>query len=410
MLAGIVLVTIVAYLNIFQNGFAIDDHVFIGKYHPTIAQAFRGSVPAGHEGVYRPVRGLLYTAYYQLFGTNPFFYHLHSLVVHLTATALVFFIISVIARSESASDAAISHNRMRSPRRQNGLAMTAGVAALLFGLHPVHTESITYIASSMDMTGIVFFLASFLLYVSSLARNVARGKLRWGSILSIILALLAFFTYEMTLTLPILLVLYELVLRTPPVIPAHAGIYEDGSVPAEAGIKPGMTQRILPYFFGAAGYLCIRFFLLGIISRGVWLAGSVYLTALTMTKVLVHYLWVTIFPVHLTNNHIISPGIEAFVYRGYRTAAILSQSILDPEILFLIGVIGGIGVIGWNLRKTMPLVSFGVAWFFVTLLPVMGLVPQGSVFNERMLYLPSVGFVMVVAYAFVLSKQRLLLV
>ncbi|MEK9143406.1 MAG: tetratricopeptide repeat protein [Patescibacteria group bacterium] len=399
----ILFVTTLVYLPIFRNNFTIDDHVFIGKYHPSIAEAFRGAVPSGHEGVYRPVRAMIYTAYYNLFGTNPFWYHLHSLLIHLAATVLVFFIVSVIARSDS--DEAIPLGKRllrqvqsctwlrfaRNDKIRNGLAMTAGVAALLFGLHPVHTESITYIAASMEMTGVVFMLGAFWLFVRS-----PRRRNGLAMTLSVVLALLAFFTYEMTITLPILLVLYEWILRVPSVIPAQAGIQRRKDwIP----VFTGMTQRVLPYFFGAGVYLFIRFFVLGITSRGTYLGGSIWYTILTLPKVLMHYLWVTVWPVGLVNNHIISPGIEAFVYRGYRTVAILGQSILDPEILGAIGVIGGIGVIGWKMRKKYPLVSFGIAWFFISLLPVMGFVPGGSMFNERMLYIPSVGFVMVAGWA-----------
>lgn len=119
---------------------------------------------------------------------------------------------------------------------------------------------------------------------------------------------------------------------------------------------------------------------------------------LTMTKAMLKYIWLTAWPVQLANNHSIFAGMEAFVYRGYRTAAIAGQSILDPEILLAIGVIGGIGVIGWKMRKTYPLVAFSIGWWFISLLPAAEIIPQGSVLNEKLVYLPSVGWVLLIAY------------
>ena len=169
--AVIIFLAILAYSNIFGNKLVVDDHIFVGTYHPSIPEAFTGVVPLGHEGVYRPIRGLFYT----LYGSNPVIYHLNSLLVHVLSTVLVYLIISHITRL-----------------RRMGL-----ITGILFALHPVHTETITYIASGMDSIGIVFFLASFYLYL----------KNRFW--ISILFALFAFFTTEMTLTLPILIIFHE---------------------------------------------------------------------------------------------------------------------------------------------------------------------------------------------------------
>ena len=421
--AIILLVTTVAYLPIFTNGFVIDDHVFVqhqsdgagfvGGYHPTIVEAFRGAVPPGHEGVYRPIRGVIYTLYFNLFGTNPFFYHLHSLLVHLAATVLVYLIVSVIARSrdpslslraaakqshnDSSGQAPQSHTNVGSLRRPNGLAMTAFIAALLFGLHPVHTESITYIASSMDMTGVVFMLGAFWLYVRSL-----RHPNGLAMTISVILALLGFFTYEMTITLPLLLVLYEWIFRVSSVIPVYTGIQRKKDwIPAFAG----MTQRVWPYFAGAAGFFVVRFALGVGLGRGEYLAYSFFHTQLTMIKMWVKYLGLLVWPVTLSHNHTVVQGFEAFMTPYSDQAAILSQTILDPEILLSIGVIGAIGVIGWKMRKKHPLVSFCVGWFFISMLPVAYIFPQGTAIAEKYLYIASVGWVMAFSYIFVKLVQ-----
>lgn len=189
-IAIILILTAAAYSNIFFNQKAVDDKIFIGAYHPSVAEAFAGVVPKGHEGVYRPVRGLLYLVYFQLFGANPFFYHLHSILVHLISTGLVYLIIREIGV-------------IGGIRGDKGGEKIGWIGGLLFGLHPIHTESITYIAASMEMTGVMFMLGSFYLYITIFK------QFQITHILSLFLALLAFFTYEMTLTLPLLILWYE---------------------------------------------------------------------------------------------------------------------------------------------------------------------------------------------------------
>ncbi len=347
----ILLLTTLVYSNIFQNQFVIDDKTFIvswddSKSLANIPKLLAGSLPAGHEGVYRPIRSLIYSFYYQIYVTNPFGYHLHSLLVHLASTLLIYFISFKITKKQT----------------------VAFIAGLLFATHPIHTETITYIASSMDVTGIVLFLAAFYLY------------LKKSLLLSVILATLAFFTNETTLSLPILIMLYD-------------WCFENLSIRKFINKGKVYALFLLPAIF----YVLIRFLVLHISGRGPYLANSVYLTFLTMIKVLIKYLSLVILPVNLVNNHIISKGIEAFVYRDYRTDAIKAQSILNSDILvyLLILIIIFIGAI--KLRKKFPVLTFVIGWFFIALLPVSEIIPQGSMLNERFLYIPSFGFVLILA-------------
>lgn len=383
----VLLITALAYVNIFFNGPAIDDKIFLGKYCPSVVEAFRGVVPKGHEGVYRPVRGVIYSVYCKIWGSNVWGYHLHSLLVHLAATGLVYLIVGALRATP----------------------LLPFITALMFGLHPVHTESVAYMTASMDTTGIVFMLASFYLYI----RNPFGFPLSKGEWLSLFFATLAFFTYEMTLTLPLLILWYGVVMgggaknRAPTVtlsapLSSRAKRSEvEGSLHSRVrsvGMTrvANLTRKIWPYFGMLVFYLVVRMGVVGFAGRAPFLANSAYLTAITMPKVIIKYMQLMVWPVNLANNHMIAPGIEAFVYRGYRTAAIAAQSILDPEILLSLMVI--MVIIAWAVihRKKYPLIAFGIGWFFISLLPVLEIVPQGSMLNERSLYLASFGFVLVI--------------
>src|SRR3990167_4657703 len=115
-LAVVLLITALAYLNIFGNGFVIDDQYFIVE---------KSANPVSQQGVFRPIRSLLYTTYFQIFGTtNSTGYHLHSLLVHLAATGLVYLIILNFKF--------LILNQGQKSKILNNLAF---IAALLFGLH-----------------------------------------------------------------------------------------------------------------------------------------------------------------------------------------------------------------------------------------------------------------------------------
>lgn len=369
----IAVLTFLAYSNIFRNEFVIDDRAFIVDWQVknslgNVVEFFKGAVPSGHEGVYRPLRSIIYALDWRLFGDKPFGYHLQSILIHLASTVLVYLIVETLIEA--------NFKRMKANERMGHLLPF--LAALLFGLHPIHTETITYIASSVESIGIVFFLLSFYLFLKFSQRQKRQEMLY---IWSVGLAILAYLTTELTLALPLVIILYEICFK-------------------KITLR-NFNKRLIfysPYLVFAVIYILIRFLVIGVGARGPYLADSVYLTVLTMTKVFVKYLSLLILPINQANNHIISEGIEAFVYRDYRTGSIMAQSILDLEILAAILVIlvllaGAVGVI-----KKQPIFSFGIGWFFLTLLPVSEIVPQGSVLNEKFLYLPSFGLIFVLVW------------
>lgn len=355
----IILLTALAYSNIFQNSFLLDDETFIINWEQVksfnyIPELLRGEVPEIHRGVYRPVRSLLYLVYQQVYGVSPFGYHLHGLVVHLLSAVLVYLIIQSITKKRNA----------------------AFLGSLLFGLHPVHTESITYISASMEMTGVVFSMTSFWLYLFQ--KNNSDRKIVY--LLSLFFAFLAFFTYEMTLTLPLLIILYDLCFLN----------------------KKNFWQRVkvyTPYFGGVAAFLFIRLSVLNIpVDRGDYLGFSFYHTMLMMTKVMWKYIWLLISPINVSYIHDLAPGFESFMTYHSNVPAILSQTIFDWDVLAAIFGLIILGVIAIKACKKLPLVTFCLGWFFIGLIPVSYIFPQGIAIADKYLYTSSVGFVLLLAW------------
>ncbi|MBI2595305.1 hypothetical protein HYW46_01045 [Candidatus Daviesbacteria bacterium] len=364
---GLVIVlvaTFLVYANSLQNGFVIEDDIYIKNWSLTqslanIPKMFGGdTAPTGNYGIYRPLRGVFYAISYAMWGaSNPLIYHTQALLVHLIITGLVFLIALQVFKKP----------------------YLATLAGLLFGLHPIHTEPVDYLTANFDAVSYIFFFGSLYFYLKSLKLP----KFDINYYLSLALATLGFFYFEMTLTLPFLVLAYDFCFRR-----KMFKKWED-------------TLKIYgPYFFAAGVFLFIRIVLLNMTVRGEYLGGSFYLTMLTMVKVIVKYLYLLIFPLNLSINPQIADGIYSWVHPLARMDKILSQSIFNPDILARLGLLGGLFYAAYFFYKKLPMVPFCIFWFFISILPISYIIPQGPIMQERYIYTASFGFVMLLVYLF----------
>ena len=320
----IVLVTAFSYSNIFQNEFVWDDPHFIVSWEEiqdlrNIPNLLMGDLPPEHRDVYRPIRSVSYALSYQLFGTDPFGYHLLSISVHLLCTILIYLIVLRITKKN----------------------MVALITSLLFGAHPVHTEAITFITTSFDIIGMTFFFAAFHFYLLSQQKgnpdHIAHYRVAY--FISILCAAIAFFTYELTLTLPFLLVLHQ------------------SCFGRQTGLNLWSKVKVhLPYFLAAIIYLTIRFVVVEVGSRGGYFAGSFYHTSLTMLKAFTKYLLILLFPINIGIEHVLPTNILTLsAYAVNKPAAFLSQSIFDPAVVLSILLFFGIFLLRLVLNYISPI-------------------------------------------------------
>lgn len=350
----VILTTFLTYFNILQNEFVWDDKDFVLNWEETrnfnnIPAFFKGSVPFPHEGVYRPLRSIFYAFSYKMYGLDPLGYKIQAITIHLICAVLIFFIVLRIIKNRAISF----------------------MSSLLFAVHPVHTESITFTSASFDTIGIIFFFASFLAYLYA---RQNKTKLYYY-VVSIILAILAFFTYEMTLVLPLIIVLYEFCFN-----------------------KNGLIKNLkvsAPYFVFALTYLFIRIGILHIIGRGLYVGDSFYITMLTMAKVFFKYISIIILPINLNILPFVSEGISSLYITKQ---AALSQSVFDAQIIFSISALVCLAIIAIVNFRQHPIITFCICWFFICLSPVAYIIPQAALLSERYLYISSFGFTLLISF------------
>jgi len=298
-----------------------------------------------HEGshYYRPLVSLSFFLDVQAWGFNPMGFHLTNLLAHL-ATAL-----AVLALA----------------RRLTGSVLAAAVAGVAFALHPIHTESVTFISGRTDVLATLFFLLALLGYVRW--RHEGGPLVFAGSLVAFFLGLAA---KEVAVTLPLVLVLYD----------RMVGPKERG-----AGALARALARYAAYGGVVALYLVVRMASLGALvesDSGTW--GTLLTRVLTATKIVATYAWLTLVPFPANPYYVIVP-------------------VLWPPPADWWAATGGLAVLlaltVWAAWRA-PVWGFAAIWFWVTLIPSVGVdllpVPT-AIMAERFLYLPSVGFCLLLA-------------
>ena len=311
------------------------------------------------ERYYRPLVTLSYALEYKVWGYRPVLSHAINLIFHAFNSILIFVLLARLVPTWR----------------------IAAAAALLFAAHPIQTNCAAYVNGRMEILCTFFFLISIILFIKIRDHSNKQKCFLPLSIISFVLALLS---KEMALTLPfILLILYFFFVK-----PASAP-----RLPTPDSKQLNIENRKLkisnlnitifaPYFLIAIGYLAFRFFYVGGSALQTQRSLTPYLTFLMMLKATVLYMKLLIYPVKLCADYFSLP---------------VSVSILDKEILSSAGAIIAVlafAVYGlWRNR----LVFFSIFWFFITLLPVMNIIPLLTFVSEKFLYLPSIGFCILLA-------------
>ena len=352
----IFLLTFLAYSNMFHNPFFMDDHDFIVDWPliqdwDNLPRFFWGyTPPPGQEGIYSPLKTLIHAINYHLFGLDPFKHHIFAFVNYLVSIVIVYKIGMFFLRDRFATF----------------------LCALLFAIHPVHSEYVFSLTGSVDAVGVNVLFISFYFYVKSRKEEGKSGRNLY--LLSLGFALISIYLHELCIALPIMFLWYDLCFS---------------SWRTE---KKKISLRILPFVLISVSYVIAKYLTLGEITRGRYVYDSFYLTMLITVKAWAKYVYISLFPVTLTLNHVISKGIYSFDQDDFDRVAVLSQSVFDPQVLIALAVLGFLGYVAYKNYRKNPLITFCIGWFFLGLLPGSNIVPSGVYFAERYLYAGSLGF------------------
>jgi len=368
-----------AYSNSLSNQFVHDDNYqivrnpYLHRDEPLTRLLFSdvwGYQTPGRTGTsnyYRPLQMLAYRWIVQLGGMQPRAFHWVNLVLHLMVSAVAYLIYWVLTSNY-------------------GLSVSG---AVLFVLHPIHTEAVAWIASLPELGCALFYLLSFWLFlrhqspVAPVEKPLKKKKQAPKARLPKLAARRSGYGTTSLAACAVSLLFKEMALTLPILIGVYAFAFPQGRGDWRGRIR-AVAQQSWPYLAVVAGYLLLRYQVLGFISKSqqVW-SLSLSAQVLSILHLMAMYWYKLLVPVNLNAFYGFQP-----VY-GFG----------DGRAWAAIGSVGVLAGLTWYGFRRAPVASFAAGWVFLTLLPVMNIRGVGvNVFTERYLYIPSWGFCLLVPW------------
>ncbi|MDP2921197.1 MAG: tetratricopeptide repeat protein [Candidatus Omnitrophota bacterium] len=286
---------------------------------------------------------------------NVFGYHFVNLLIHLCSSILVFWLIRLTLSAPAVK-------KDRSFRRADLIALAG---ALVFLVHPAQTESVTYIYQRSASLAGFFYIFSLCLYIKArLLRPEGEGPGAHRQVIlyvfSLVMAVISMLTKENAMTLPLMILLYEFYFLS-----------EDRRVKWKYSAPFFIISLIAPallFLTRPSTFLDIQTFM------GESVTARHYL--LTQFRVVVTYIRILFVPFNQNLDY------------DYA----ISKSLFELPVLASLFVLIFILAAAVRAFAKYRLVSFGIFWFFVTLLPESGIIPLRDVIFEHRLYLPMAGY------------------
>jgi Flp pilus assembly protein TadD len=363
------LVAVAVYANSVVNEFVFDDRLLIEKNPIVQGEGTAGELLLApyHLGVelsttalYRPLALASFALDYLWSGLDPFGYHIVNILLHAAVSVLV----------------------LRLGTRLGMSSFAAAAGAVLFAVHPVHTEVVANLAGRAELLAALFYLVAMVAYSGP-------GSHRGRCIIAGVGLLLALLSKESAATLLGVAVLWDLTLGR------------------RGGESVGERLRdrrfeLLALVVAVAAYLALRAIALGgaLVAPVVPYVDNPLVDSplserwATAAVVTIRYLGLLVLPIRLSPD--------------YSYAQILPVGLANPGALVALVVVAGVlGAVVWSFRRS-PKVAFLGSFAVISFLPASNvLMPIGTIMGERLLYLPSVAFCLLLGHGVGILRERL---
>ena len=328
------------YVNALHGDFLVDDEAVILRdvrihdlYHFT--RNFRIG-PGQLEYLSRAIN-------WHISAADPFSYHLTAVIAHLFCVILLFILCNLLFK-----------NRVLS-----------FLSSLIFAIHPIHTEAVSWISGDQYVVASVPFILSLIFYIRS-------GRSVINLAFSALFAALCLLTGNAVVMLPIMFILYDLFFRN--------RATDDRRLKAVRWWGIGLILPLSLLCMGTCLFSRSKFMHLIFNFR-----GAHYLVVIV--KAFAYYLKILYLP--------LARGL-------YHPFAFNSMDIQQISFTFFLGIfiLLVLVIAFFKLRKDFPAVSFGIMWFLVNYAPYSNIIPVCNIVSERYMYLPSAGIAIMLAAGF----------
>ena len=352
---GLLVITAGVYWRALGNDFVnFDDFEYVTRNavvkHGLTVQSLVWSFNVGHASNWHPLTWMSHMLDVSLFGMKPMGHHAVSLLLHLASTVLVFLILGRMTKS----------------------AWKSAFVAALFAVHPLHVESVAWIAERKDVLSTFFWLLTMGAYV------LYTECPNWRRYLAVVaLFALGLMSKPMLVTLPFVLLLMDY-------WPLGRLTFAQGKSKKKAPWQGWRLVREKIPLLALSGCSSVLTFIaqrrgeaispLGLVDPGVRISNALVACATYIVKM--------VWPSKLA------------VFYPHPMQSLPSWEIAVAALLLIC-----ISVLVYLARKRAPYLVFGWLWYLVTLIPVIGLMQVGAqAMADRYTYVPLIGLFVMIAW------------
>ena len=340
----IVLIGIICYSNSINGKFICDDAYLIQnndliKTFDGVSDLFKGEISTSSGlskfNFYRPVQMITYSFDHFFWRLNETGYHITNIILHIFTAFALFWLILILSK-----DRVISF-----------------ITSILFLIHPVQTEAVSYISGRSDSLAAVFSILCLIFYV----KYSLNGRSRLFYFFSLFLYAIAILSRENSIFIILLIALLDRLYR-----------------------KEYKWGQMSPFFAIAMIYVLFRVFILNVQISNSYI-DTTFLSRLPgFFMAVVEYIKLLIVPVNLHMDY----GIDLFEWK-------------TPEVLSGVLVLCGMFFYFiWSVKKQQKLIALSIGWFLIMIIPISNLYPLNSFMAEHWLYLPSIGLFLLAGLSF----------
>ncbi|HZZ82171.1 MAG TPA: tetratricopeptide repeat protein, partial [Gemmataceae bacterium] len=319
----------------------------------------RWALGSMHDGNWIPLVWLSYELDVTLFGLDPAGYHVHNLILHVANTILLFWTFTYMTQEKWPSAA----------------------VALLFAIHPLHVESVAWIAERKDVLSTLFWIVTLLAYA-----HYARQP-SFGRYVAVVVAFaLGLVSKSMLVTVPCVLLLLDFWPLRRFSLTANHGQTQT-STAGERRYAGASILRLIAEKMPLLALSAVCSMLTVIAQSKIGAVASVENTTwknrlMNVGEGYATYLWRTVYPLDLTCFYPIRLGHQSL------SAAIVGAAVITLLTLLIV-----------SRTRHQPYLVVGWFWFLGTLVPVIGLVQVGAQSTaDRYTYVPLIGIFMALAW------------
>lgn len=305
---------------------------------------------ARHQVYYRPLFVAWSMLNYALFGLHPWGWHLGAILAHVAAVAALFWF---------ARKLGLDH-------------WTAALAALIFAIHPIHIEPVVWISAASDTMVTVFVLVAFVAFLNARDGSQPARTLWWLASLGLLVC--ALLVKEMAVTFSAFVAIY-------------AWLHPERGRSSTWQKAAGAVREAAPYVLVTVAYAVLREHALMHATGQFDPRHGILDVIRTLPLVVTFYLKKLFLPV----------GLTGLYFTPYVTGDVFMQVVVP--LLALAAIVAMLWY--WNRREQGSGVAFAACWLLVGLAPALWLrnFGNGDFVRDRYVYLPSVGFSILLAMA-----------